>query len=81
MQVERMLVFANQVHNRDRVRFTNQIEDKDSELNRLKSFVTKITKSRGNKSRRAGRRMNNVMVPVQRKVNPEFRKRILKPRA
>jgi len=81
MQVERMLVFANQVHNRDRVRFTNQIEDKDSELNRLKSFVTKITKSRGNKSRRAGRRINNVAVPIKRKVDPAIRARIMKTRS
>jgi len=65
-QVEKMLVLANQIHNRDRVRFSNQIQDRDSELRRLKTFVTKITKSRGNKSRHAGMRRMNVMVPVKR---------------
>jgi len=65
-QVEKMLVLANQIHNRDRVRFSNQIQDRDSELKRLKTFVTKITRSRGNKSRRAGTRRMNVMVPVKR---------------
>jgi len=80
LQAEKMLTLANQIHNRDRLRYTAQIKDRDDELKRLKTFVTKITKSRGNKSRRAGRRINNVMVPIKRKVSPVVRK-IRKPSA
>jgi len=74
LQAEKVLTLANQVHNRDRFRYTAQIKDRDDELKRLKVFVTKITKSRGNKSRRAGRKMNNVMVPIKRKISPTVRK-------
>jgi len=66
-QMEQAVLLANQIHNRDRIRFTSELAERDSELSRLKMFLAKITRTRGKTSRRTGR-ANNVMVPIKRKT-------------
>merc|ERR1719384_1666429 len=67
-QMEQAVLLANQIHNRDRIRFTSELAERDSELSRLKMFLAKITRTRGKTSRRTGR-ANNVMVPIKRKTS------------
>jgi kinesin family protein 5 len=65
-QMEQAVKLATQIHNKDRIRFTSELADKESELNRLKR--------RNLRNKRKKRlRANNVMVPVDHIISAMFK--------
>jgi len=66
-QMEQAVFLANKIHSRDRMRFTSELAERESELSRLKMFIAKLHGRKGKRSRKTGR-ANNVMVPVDHKI-------------
>jgi len=73
-QMEQAVLLANQIHHRDRIRFTSELAEKDSELSRLKMFLAQVHRKRRKKSKKTGR-ANNVMVPVDHKITKKGKPR------
>jgi len=72
LQMEQAVYIANKIHGRDRMRFTSEIAERESELDRLKMFIAKLHGRKRKRSRKTGR-ANNVMVPVDHKISTKER--------
>jgi len=70
--MEQAVFIANKIHSRDRMRFTSELAERESELDRLKMFLAKLHGKKRKRSRKTGR-ANNVMVPVDHKISTKGR--------
>eukprot|EP00495_Collosphaeridae_sp_1-RS-2012_P000664 TRINITY_DN1061_c0_g2_i1.p1 TRINITY_DN1061_c0_g2~~TRINITY_DN1061_c0_g2_i1.p1 ORF type:complete len:140 (-),score=32.22 TRINITY_DN1061_c0_g2_i1:278-697(-) len=70
--MEQAVFLANKIHSRDRMRFTSEIAERESEIDRLKMFIAKLHGKKWKRSRKTGR-ANNVMVPVDPKISTKGR--------
>merc|ERR1719233_1701651 len=71
-QMEQAVFIANKIHSRDRMRFTSELAERESEVDRLKVFIANLHGRKRKRSRKTGR-ANNVMVPIDNKISTKGR--------